>query len=104
MNDSILAFELGKRNLPTIDGSTFLILLKSKDIPACIGGHSYLLMNEALAIDTFHLVLIASDTSKFWKIVCEGEKVGTRGCISSSAWYELSFEPSTTSVRFVSFS
>ena len=40
-------------------------------------------------------------TSKFWKIVCKDEKVRTRGCISSSAWYKLSFEPSTTSVRFV---
>ena len=40
-------------------------------------------------------------TSKFVKIVCEGEKVRTRGCNSSSAWYKLSFEPSTTSVRFV---
>ena len=42
-------------------------------------------------------------TSKFWKIVCEGEKVRTRGCISASAWYKLSFEPSTNSVRFVLF-
>ena len=42
-------------------------------------------------------------TSKFWKIVCEGEKVRARGCISSSAWYKLSFEPSTNSVRFVLF-
>ena len=42
-----------------------------------------------------------ANTSKFWKIVCEGEKVRARGCISSSAWYKLSFEPSTTSVRFV---
>ena len=41
------------------------------------------------------------DTSKFVKIVCESEKVRTRGCNSSSARYKLSFEPSTTSVRFV---
>ena len=41
--------------------------------------------------------------AKFLKIVCEGEKVRTRGCISSSPWYKLSFEPSTNSVRFVLF-
>ena len=45
----------------------------------------------------------SNSTSKFWKIVCKGEKVCTRGCISSSAWYKLSFEPSTNSVRFVLF-
>ena len=37
----------------------------------------------------------------FWKIVCKGEKFRASRCISSSAWYKLSFQPSTTSVRFV---
>ena len=46
--------------------------------------------------------IIFPRTSKFLKIVCEGEKVRKRGCISSSTWYKLSFEPSHTSVCFVS--
>ena len=41
------------------------------------------------------------DTSKCLKIVCEGEKFRTRGFISSSACYKLSFEQSTTLVQLV---
>ena len=57
----------------------------------------------ALQMKAFKINTLKYTTSKFWKIVCEDEKVRARGCISSSAWYKLSFEPSTNSVRFVLF-